>query len=74
MPRGRYDKAPKRKPKPTPRARVTNARRVALAAQQEAKRLLADETQNRSTRTRASYKVQAEALDRVEAILDGRDR
>ena len=53
--------------------RVRKAKRVATAAINQAANEAADVTQSRSTRTRSSYKIKAEALDRVARILAGKE-
>lgn len=63
----------KKKAKPSPETRRRNALKVALTAIADAKQVQADTGVNRSTRTRTSYKVQAEALHRVVGILEGKE-
>ena len=57
----------------TPEQRVRKARKVANDAINEAAIIASDVAQNRSTRTRLSYKIKAEALDRVARILAGKE-
>lgn len=59
------------KKKPALITRVKEAKKVARTAQAAAASVHDDETRNRSTRTRASYKIKAAALDEVAAILEG---
>jgi hypothetical protein len=59
-------------PPPSPEKRVRDAKRIATRAIEEAAEVAADPTANRSTRTRLSYKIKAEALDRVARVLAGK--
>lgn len=72
MPRRSGARVIKRKPLPSDRTRVINAKKVANAAIAAADRLAKDPTSSRSTRTRAGYKTKADALDRVVEILAGK--
>lgn len=57
---------------PAATTRIRNARAHISSATLHADRVASDPTRNRSTRTRQSYKIKAQALDRVAAILLGR--
>lgn len=59
--------------RPTHEVRVRNAKRVATQAIATAAEVASDMRVNRSTRTRTSYKLKAEALDRVARILAGKE-
>lgn len=65
-------KRPQKAAPATPEQKVKNAKRVATQAINKAAVIHADEAVNRSTRTRAAYKVKAEALDEVAKILAAR--
>lgn len=58
--------------KVTPEKKVRDAKRVATQAINKAAIVAADESVNRSTRSRASYKIKADALDEVARILAGK--
>lgn len=49
--------------------KVTHAKRIVTTAQKEAQRISGDLARSRSTRTRAAYKVKAQALDKIGEIL-----
>lgn len=53
--------------------RVQRARRLANEAIKQAEVEAADDSRHRATRTRRAYHVKAEALDRVVAILNGKE-
>lgn len=59
------------KRKPALVTRTRQAKKIARTAQITAREVAGDESRNRSTRTRASYKIKADALDLVVAILEG---
>lgn len=59
--------------KSTPESLIRRARRVATTAINQAAQIAADEEVNRSTRTRAAFKLKAEALDQVARILAGKE-
>lgn len=61
-----------RKAPATPEVKLRNARRVATQAINNAAVVAADESVNRSTRTRSAYKIKADALDQVARILAGK--
>jgi hypothetical protein len=58
--------------KPTPEARVRQARTLAREAIARAQRVAAEPSAARSTRTRASYKIRSDALEQVLRVLEGR--
>jgi hypothetical protein len=53
--------------------RAAKARKAIAAANRKAARIREDQTANRSTRTRQSLLVKADALDQVGLILAGKD-
>ena len=53
--------------------KISSARRVATQAINTAALVAADAHRNRSTRTRESYKIKAEALEKVGRILSGKE-
>jgi hypothetical protein len=57
---------------PSHQARVREAKRIANNAISAATLIATDDTVNRSTRTRAAYKVKAQALDQVVRVLEGK--
>lgn len=57
----------------TPEQRVKKARKIGLDAIKAAAVITADPTKARSTATRTSYKIKAEALDRVLRVLAGKE-
>jgi hypothetical protein len=57
----------------TPEQRVRKARKVALDAIAHAQVIRSNPELTRATRTRASYKWKADALDKVALILQGKD-
>jgi hypothetical protein len=62
--------------KPTPltiEQQVRKARKLARDAQAHAEVVMANEAISRSTRTRTAYKHKATALDRVLAVLTGKE-
>lgn len=59
--------------KPNAATAQRRAKKVANDAIARAEAVAADLSQNRSTRTRTSYKVKADALDRVARILAGKE-
>lgn len=65
--------SPVAKKKASPEARRRNALKVATQAINDAALVQADTGVNRSTRTRAAYKVKADALEQVARILAGKE-
>lgn len=62
------------KPKATtPESKVRRARSVATKAINAAAIVASDPERNRSSRTRESYKIKADALDQVGRILSGKE-
>jgi ornithine carbamoyltransferase len=57
----------------TPDDKVKKAKQVSTQAINKAAAVAADIARNRSTRTRSSYKIKADALDRVARILSGKE-
>lgn len=53
--------------------RIRRARMIATQAIRQADTEAADDSRHRATRTRRAYHVKAQALDRVMAILNGRE-
>lgn len=64
---------PPTRKKPSDRTRLINARRVISEAIATAARVKTDPSASRSTATRNSYKIKAEALDRVARVLAGKE-
>ncbi len=59
-------------PTSTAESKVRSAKRVATQAINKAAIVAANPALTRSTRTRSSYKIRAEALDQVAQILSGK--
>lgn len=57
----------------TPDQKVTASKRVATQAINKAAIVASDQERNRSTRTRESYKIKADALDKVARILGDKE-